>query len=245
MVYTKQVTQWAVVFCLQCWCWAKPPGFHLLFKYVDFKTTLAKYSPPGNKYFGHTIKLHAASQCKVFCSFFSLFFLHQPTTADSRRIYFQTEQGQAHARLSFTSERQSRVTNPNGTATTVSPLFIFYQMWISPAWKQTVIWICEASPVNLDCTTPKAPRRDGVGEEKCTEDDVCFIGPDPHCELAKHERKIQGMKLATASLLCDLSPWTSLTPRCAFFFLFSPLLPSFCISFHCRSAQQKNANYAL
>lgn len=31
-----------------------------------------------------------------------------------------------------------------------------------------------------------------------------------------HDRKIQGMKLATAPLLCDLSPWTSVTPCCVF-----------------------------
>lgn len=78
-----------------------------------------------------------------------------------------------------------------------------------------MLWIWEASLVDLDCTTPKAPRRDGGGEEKCTRDDLRFIGPDPHCELAKHERKTQGMKLATAPLLCDPFPWTSLTPRCA------------------------------
>lgn len=48
-----------------------------------------------------------------------------------------------------------------------------------------------------------------------------FIGPAPRCELAKHERKMQGMKLATGPLLCDLSPWTSVTPLCAVFF--SPL----------------------
>lgn len=111
-------------------------------------------------------------------------------------------------------------------------------MWISPVWKQTVIWICEASPVNLDSSTPKAPRRDGGGEEKCTEDDVRFIGPARRCELAKHERKIQGMKLATAPLLCDLSPWTSVTPRCALFFFFPPL-PSFCITFHCNQPSRK------
>lgn len=39
-------------------------------------------------------------------------------------------------------------------------------------------------------------------------------------ELAMHDRKIQGMKLATAPLLCDLSPKTSVAPLLYFFLLY-------------------------
>lgn len=39
-------------------------------------------------------------------------------------------------------------------------------------------------------------------------------------ELAMHDRKIQGMKLATAPLLCDLSPKTSVATLLYFFLLY-------------------------
>ena len=45
-----------------------------------------------------------------------------------------------------------------------------------------------------------------------------FHRAGPNRESAMHDRKIQGMKLATAPLLCDLSPKTSVAPLLYFFF---------------------------
>lgn len=53
----------------------------------------------------------------------------------------------------------------------------------------------------------------------------------PDCEFAMHDRKIQGMKLATAPLLRDPSPWTSFTPCCVF--------PPFCFTSHCNQPSRK------
>lgn len=48
-------------------------------------------------------------------------------------------------------------------------------------------------------------------------------------ELAMHDRKIQGMKLATAPFLCELSPKTSVAPCCIYLYLYIYCIFSFAV----------------
>lgn len=73
------------------------------------------------------------------------------------------------------------------------------------------MWICKPSQI---AQAPPLEAQKKGGMWRIT--GRAFHRAGLNWELAVHDRKIQGMKLATAPLLCDLSLKTSVTPCCVF-----------------------------